>query len=243
MYVLIVDKEEKMKLFCLPYAGGSSTIFLNWKKYFHQSIEICPVELSGRGTRYNEPLCKSINEMVDDVLEQIKDNIMDDTYAIFGHSMGSLITYELCHKIKSIGTNSPVHVFFSGCKAPNLAREEEYIYDLPDEEFKLKVLERGGTSKEFFEHKELYEIFMPILRADFEAVEKYKYVEKNEKLTFNISILNGKDDELTFSDIVGWKNHTLYKSKVYMLDGDHFYINKNIEQISNIINYTLINQV
>lgn len=229
-----------MKLFCLPYAGGSSVIYSSWKKYINSSIELCPIELTGRGKRYNEPFYSNINEAVEDVYKQIKDEIIEDEYAIFGHSMGSLIAYELCHKIIKEKDRNPEHVFFSGYKAPNIPYDEEQTYNLSDDEFKEKILEMGGTPKEFFECKELYEIFMPVIRSDFKIVELYEFKQKESKLPINISVLNGKEDEIKINEILDWRNHIQGDCKVYMLDGDHFYINDNVENIAKIINYTLV---
>lgn len=90
----------KIKLFCLPYAGGSSVIFNSWKQYIDPSIELVPIELAGRGKRINEPLYNGVNDAVEDVFGLIKNKITDTPYALFGHSMGGMISYELAQKIK-----------------------------------------------------------------------------------------------------------------------------------------------
>ena len=84
-----------MILFCLPYAGGSEVAYYKWKKYLHPSIELIPIELKGRGKRFNEIFYESLEEAVDDIFENIKDKIINNDYAIYGHSMGSLLSYEL----------------------------------------------------------------------------------------------------------------------------------------------------
>lgn len=232
-----------MKLFCLPYAGGSSVIYTTWKNYVDSSIELCPIELAGRGKRFQEPLYNTIKEMVEDVYEQIKDDIEKDSYAIFGHSMGSIIAYELCHKLEEKNTRKPVHVFFSGHKAPSIIKDDEIIHDLPDEEFKNKLIELGGTPKEFFESKELCDMFIPIIRADFKAVENYTYNSSNDKLNINISVLYGKKEEMTMNEILQWRNHTNGETKIYPFEGDHFFINDNSQNIVNIINHTLFDNM
>ena len=62
-------------------------------------IVVNEVELAGRGRRMNEPLIDNMEEMVEDIYYSIKDYITEP-YAIFGHSMGGLLTYELCHKLQ-----------------------------------------------------------------------------------------------------------------------------------------------
>ncbi len=67
----------KIRLFCIPYAGGFASLFFHWKKMLHSSIEHIPIELSGRGYRYNDKLYDDAEEGVEDILSQIKDQLFD----------------------------------------------------------------------------------------------------------------------------------------------------------------------
>ncbi|MBC2578803.1 thioesterase II family protein [Clostridium sp. DJ247] len=229
---------KKVKLFCIPHAGGSAAVYSKWKKYINPSIEICPIELAGRGKRFNENLYNNINEIVEDIYEIIKNNLQTD-YAFFGHSMGSLIAYELTYHIMKLKNKSPKHIFFSGKKAPHIMYKNRLIHTLSDIEFKNRILEFSGTPKEVFENRDMLNIFAPILRADLGIFETYKYVEKHCKLDCNITIINGKNDDLTINDISGWKQHTSKSCSIYLFNGGHFYLNENLEALISIINTTL----
>lgn len=62
---------EKMRLLCLPYAGGSAaSIYLPWKRKLKEEVEVIPLELAGRGKRIKEPLLQSVDEMVTDLIEK-----------------------------------------------------------------------------------------------------------------------------------------------------------------------------
>ncbi|EQB86583.1 surfactin synthase thioesterase subunit [Clostridium punense] len=229
-----------MILFCLPYAGGSEVIYYKWKKYLNSSIQLEPIELKGRGKRFNEAFYESLEEAVQDIFENIKDKVLHDEYAIYGHSMGSLLAYELYYKICKENVRRPKHMFFSGYKAPSIPRNEKQIYLLPDEEFIKEVIELGGTPQEVADNKELLQLFTPILRSDFKMLEKYLYKEKKDKIQCDISILNGKEDDITLEELLAWKNHGDRGFKVYNFEGDHFFINTNVENITKIINTTLV---
>lgn len=229
-----------MILFCLPYAGGSESIYYKWKNHLHTSIQVVPIELKGRGKRFNEFFYESLEEAVDDIFENIKEKIVDDDFAIYGHSMGSLLAYELYYKIYNENGKMPKHMFFSGYKAPSILRKEKQIYLLPDEEFIKEVIELGGTTQEVAENDELLKLFTPILRSDFKMLEKYLYKEKEDKIQCDISILNGKEDDITLEELLEWKNHGDKGFKVYNFEGNHFFINTNIENITRIINTTLV---
>lgn len=229
-----------MILFCLPYAGGSEVIYYKWKKYLNSSIYLEPIELKGRGKRLNEDFYVNLEDAVKDIFENIKDRILDDEYAIYGHSMGSLLAFELYYKIYKENINMPKHIFFSGYKAPSIPREEKQIHLLADKEFIGEVIQLGGTPQEVADNEEVLQLFTPILRNDFKMLEKYLYKEKEDKIQCDISILNGREDDITLEQILAWKNHGDKGFKVYSLEGDHFFINTNVEDITKIINTTLV---
>ncbi|GKX65194.1 thioesterase II family protein [Inconstantimicrobium mannanitabidum] len=230
-----------MILFCLPYAGGSEAIYFEWKKYLDPSIKLHPIELKGRGKRFNEPFYENIQEAVEDIFNNIKDKIEYDEYAIYGHSMGSLLAYELYYKIDAMQVKKPKHIFFSGYKAPNILRKKENIYTLPNYDFMNKVIEFGGTPEDVINNKELLDLFIPILKNDFKILETYEYIEKEKKIQCDISILNGKQDSITLKDILAWNKHGGAKCRIYEFDGNHFFINSNVKDIVDIINTILIN--
>lgn len=229
-----------MRLFCLPYAGGSEVIYYKWKRYIHPLVKVDPIELKGRGKRFSEEFYETFEEAVDDIFESVRDKLVDDEYAIYGHSMGSLLAYELYYKIYNKNFRLPKHIFFSGYKAPNIIREKNNIHMLPDGEFIKEVIGLGGTPEELIKSDELLQLFTPILRSDFRMLENYIYKDRKDKIQCDISILNGKQDDITLEEILAWKNHGDKGFKVYNFEGDHFFINNNVENINNIINRTLI---
>ncbi|CAI8733239.1 MULTISPECIES: thioesterase II family protein [Bacillus] len=228
---------DKIRLFCFPYAGGSSNIYMKWKKYLANSIELCPIELAGRGKRYSEPLNDSIEEIVDDIYEKIKLDVDQSPYMLYGHSMGSLIAFELSHKLQSSNHISPLNIFLSGRKAPQFNINKK-SYQLSNDEFKELIYQIGGTSKEILNDPNFSDLFLPILRSDFKAVETYVYKEKFEKLNSDLSLMIGKEDEIDINEIIPWRELTRRGSTVYRFNGGHFFIHENTVEITNIINKT-----
>lgn len=102
----------KLKLFCVPYAGGSSSIYLKWKPLLEWRIEIIPLELRGRGSRFDEPFYENFSDAIQDLYHAIRPQIENERYAFFGHSMGSLMIHDLIQKIEDNNLQSPEHVFF-----------------------------------------------------------------------------------------------------------------------------------
>ncbi|WP_010249068.1 thioesterase II family protein [Acetivibrio cellulolyticus] len=232
---------EKIKLFCLPYAGGSAMSYMSWKRYLDKRIELKPIELSGRGKRFVEPLYGDAKDAVDDIYNRISGELDGTAYAIYGHSMGTILTYELIRAIIGKNGQEPLHVFFSGRYPPFAEVEDENVYMLPDREFMAKISSLGGTNQEVLENKELLDLFLPVLRADYKLVETYKHNGSILKLNCDISVLSGKyDDYVEGKSVERWQECTNKNCKFYEFDDGHFFINKCKEGVIAVINKTLL---
>lgn len=231
---------KKVKLFCLPYAGGSATVYNKFKALLEEKIDLQPIELAGRGKRYNEPFYSDVNEAINDVTKLIYNKIKDCSYAVFGHSMGCLLAYEVIYKLKQLGCRDPEHVFLSGRCPPHLVNIQTKYHVLPDDQFKEYILQIGGTSKEVFETQELCNIFIPVLKADYKIVEEYVYVSRDFRLDCPITALNGiKDHSTPFSKMLEWKNYSNKDCRNYQFDGGHFFIHTQMEKVIELINSSL----
>ncbi|GLI08149.1 thioesterase [Paenibacillus tyrfis] len=229
---------SKIQLFCLPYAGGSATIYSKWKRILSADIELYPVELAGRGRRFNESPYDNVEQAIEDIYREIGGRL-HTPFALFGHSMGSLLTYELCCKIKQLKGVEPVHIFASGRRAPQCPHDRKVMHLLPEAEFMTEVHQLGGTPRELFENRELAEIFMPLLRADYKLVESYAYYEKNVKFDCDLTVLNGKEDDMVPEHLTAWGDHTNGSFKIVEYDGGHFFIHDHTDSIVKLINETL----
>ena len=217
-------KKNIAKVIFFPYAGASAYSYATWKKYFPDDIELCFLELAGRGARMKEPFYKNVKEAVDDVFSILKKEVQDSNYYIFGHSMGSLIAFELFYKIEEENFKLPNHIFFSGRNPPDLCKSLKKISHLNDLEFLNEVKKYGGILEEIYSDDELRDIFIPILRADFKLLEDYEYIKHNSQINCNITALYGKNDMSTSREkIRKWKNHAGKDFTLVQFLGEHFF--------------------
>lgn len=232
---------RRHKLYCFPYAGGSAAIFNGWRKILDKNLDLQAVELAGRGKRIFDPLYESIQDAVEDVFKMIKAELLAGPFGFFGHSMGCIIAFELAHKLRKIGGPQPSFVFFSGRGAPQVVRpdEKEKYYLLPDDEFRNRVLELGGTPKEFFEHEELMAVFLPMLKRDFQISETYESSRQVDPFNYPIHVMIGKDEDINAEQMHGWKDHSSQGCTIHYLAGGHFFINEQPESVVEIINNTV----
>lgn len=213
----------KLKLFCLPFAGGGSVSFRSWADGVPDTVEVSAVEIPGRGRRLSEPLLKNMPALVEAAAKGIYQHI-DRPFALFGHSMGALLGFELAHFLKENYDLTPAHLFVSGRAAPYIKSREKPIHKLSEPEFIYEIKNFNGTPKEVLEHEELMELMIPILRADFEICETYTCNTKPE-LECPLTVFGGlQDNGATRDELEAWGKLTQGSFNLRMFPGDHFYL-------------------
>ncbi|MGH3530086.1 MAG: thioesterase II family protein, partial [Pseudonocardiaceae bacterium] len=108
----------RLRLICLPPAGGGASRYRNWPTHLPEEVEVVSVQFPGRENRFNEPPIESMTQLVDLLLDELA-GYFTRPFAFFGHSMGALIAFELTRRLRPSGV-APVHLFASGCRAPHL---------------------------------------------------------------------------------------------------------------------------
>lgn len=215
-----------LRLFCFPYAGGSALIYRSWAKHLPPGVEVCPVQLPGRGNRMRERPFTKLNELVPALADGLRP-CLDKPFALFGHSMGALIGLELARELRRRGGPAPEHLFVSGRTAPQLGKLDENLYDLPEPELIEELRRLNGTPPEVLAHPELMELMLPILRADFSICDTYEYADE-PPLSCPVTAFGGLGDTgVPRPTLEAWAAQTVASFSVRMLPGDHFFIHEN----------------
>lgn len=210
-------------IYTFPFAGGSKYSYNLYRKYLPENFLFEPLELPGRGERITEKLVPSIEDMAEDLFQEIKDTL-PEKYVFYGHSMGTILVYLVTKKIIRAGLNQPSHLIVTGCGGPSNEERERDRHLLSKAGFKAKLEEYGGSPSEVLENQELYDFFEPILRNDFEAVEKYVYEANPEKMEIPITCIYGMSEQVTREEAELWKLETNATFKLKQLPGGHFFI-------------------
>ena len=172
----------------------------------------------------HEPAITSAQSLIP-VLADVLAPFMDRPAAFFGHSMGAIIAFELARHLRTDRALSLTHLFVSGRRAPQIKLDEAVTYNLPEPGFIEAIRDLNGTPKEVFEHAELLQLMIPLLRADFEFCQTYEY-SPGPPFDFPITVIGGvEDDKVNPEHLEAWREQTTADFSLHMLPGDHFFIN------------------
>ncbi len=228
----------KMRLFCLPYAGGWSQIYRPWNDLLSNEIELCLIELPGRGPRLCEAPIKNFSLLVQEIATNIRP-YLDQPFAFFGHSMGALLCFEITRLLRSEGHPGPKHLFLSGYRAPHIGSERPPIHDLPEAEFIKEVRLLEGTPESVLVNAELRELVFPALRADFQVIETYQY-QPGLPLDCSITVFGGLQDRgVDVVTLESWRQYTTDKFKLQLFSGNHFFLHGAQAEILQAIHQQL----
>ncbi|NJO98505.1 MAG: thioesterase [Pleurocapsa sp. CRU_1_2] len=232
------NPNAKLRLFCFPYAGGGASTFSSWSSSLTSDVEVCPIELPGHGCRLSERLFNRLEPLIKELACALLP-YLDKPFAFFGHSMGGLISFELARLLREDYNLSLVHLFISGRHAPQIPESKPQIHHLDEPKFINELGRLNGTPKAVLENAELMELFLPILRADFTAIETYVYTPK-PRLNCPITVLGGLQDfEIACDDLEAWREQTNANFSMQMFQGDHFFINSNQSTLLQFLNREL----
>jgi surfactin synthase thioesterase subunit len=194
---------------------------------------VIPVDLPGRGARLNERLLTDMHAVVDDVLSHIRRH-MDAPYVLYGHSMGALTVLLLTRKIREEGLRMPLHLFVTGHGGPSASDNKIIRYNLPENELidELNVLD--GIPGEIIKDKFLLRFFLPVIRADFKAIETFSY-SPEEKLDIPITCIVGSEEKISLEKARAWENETAARVEVRQFPGKHFFIYQHDREVMTLI--------
>jgi medium-chain acyl-[acyl-carrier-protein] hydrolase len=217
------DPRARIRLFCLPYAGGGPSAFYQWPDRLPEYVEVCSIQLPGRAGRLREAPFVRLAPLVQRLTDAIG-VYLDRPFAFFGHSMGALLSFEVSRELRRRGGPMPFQLLVSGYHAPQLPDRAAPLSGLSDAEFVRELHGMNGTPSEILRHSELVRLLLPTLRADFEVCETYVYAAE-PALACAIAVFGGASDpRADRAELEAWREQTTGPFEVTILPGDHFFL-------------------
>lgn len=228
-----------MKLICFAYAGGNSSFYDQLKNELLPDVELIAVEYSGHGTRHRSHFYSDFEELANDMLVQIKEIInAKEPYAIMGYSMGSISAVEVLRKIIDRNMPLPIHVFLAAHEPQTKASLADYNNEESDEFVKARTIQFGGVPEKLINNKSFWRMYLPIYRADYSIIGKYKF--ENLKLKTNISAtVFYSERDTPYADMKNWSRY-FEKTDFVKYSGNHFFIHEHYRAMAQEIRKRLV---
>ncbi|HVI01516.1 MAG TPA: thioesterase domain-containing protein [Enhygromyxa sp.] len=216
--------EAPIKLLCLHHAGGNPGVFRPWANELPASVEMLAVRLAGRDARLRERPATSVAEIVTPLARALAPLIDGHDLAIFGHSLGALLGFELARELRRQQLPNPKALILSGRNAPGTGRELA-LHKLGDRELVADVQRiYGGIPKQILDEPDLLALTLPLLRADLTVNETHQLADE-PPLACRLRAFGGVDDpHVSLAGLEAWGGHTSASFVCERAAGDHFYL-------------------
>ncbi|MDG2305446.1 MAG: alpha/beta fold hydrolase [Candidatus Binatia bacterium] len=218
----------RLRLLCLPYSGGAASIFHTWPQLLPLSVEVCAVELPGHGARILEKPFRRMEPLIDALIGATED-LRAGPFAVFGHSLGGTLAFELARELERRDLSAPRGIFVGGAVPPHCPHPVLNWHTLPDDEL-VDVLDRiNGIPQQILQEKELLQLILPGIRGDLELLSTYRYVEEGP-LRSPLWAFAGASDPLAKPEqIEAWAELSPDGFAFSVVEGGHFFLSTNRE--------------
>jgi surfactin synthase thioesterase subunit len=226
-------QHDAVALVCFPHAGGSATYYFKVSAELAPSIEVLAVQYPGRQDRRADPCIDDIEQLAEAVFAELKPKA-SRRMALFGHSMGATIAFEVAQRMEQRLGAAPLRLFVSGRRGP-LRHREESVHQRDDAGIIAELRRLSGTDDQLLVDDELISMILPAIRADYRAVESYRW-RPSPKLTCPITVLVGDNDpRTTLDEARAWCEHTDGDFDLQVYPGGHFYLNRESARVTALI--------
>lgn len=217
------EPSSRLRLFCFHYAGGGASFYTRWHGRLLPEVDVLPVQLPGRESRYGEPRFRDIRQLAA-VLDRELDAWMDRPYALYGHSMGALIAYAVVRARQERGATLPEALFAASAAAPHLAPSTLRFHDWPDDVLARHLVDLGGLDPVFLQQQEWLTALLPIVRDDLRVCGSLQPGDDGGPLPVGVHAFAGERDPLINAEahVRPWERHAR-DFRMTTLPGGHFF--------------------
>lgn len=228
------------QLVCFPHAGGAASYFFAASRALASAgapVQVLAAQYPGRHDRRHEPAFESVEDLADAVTAALVTGGRlhpDRPPALFGHSMGAVIAFEVARRLERDAGLVASGLFVSGRRAPSTRRTER-VHLLDDRGLVDELRRLSGTQGSLLDDDEVVAMILPAVRGDYRAVETYR-ADPGARVNAPVTALVGTDDPLTtIQEAAAWREHTTAGFHLRVLPGGHFYLDSQLPAVLDVV--------
>lgn len=188
------------------------------------------VVLPGRGVRFDETPARRIADILEPLCDEIVSIAQDGRVALVGHSLGAYVAHAVASRLEAEATDVRVEALGVAAAEAPVHQPTLVRHLLNEDEFAAELAVLGGTPPELFDDPALSQVFLPLLRADFEMAETYS--PDAEPLRCPIAAFAGRDDaDVDLGGMRRWEQLTKAAFTLREFEGGHFFADDNLTEI------------
>ncbi|MFC4507630.1 MULTISPECIES: thioesterase II family protein [Streptomyces] len=228
-------------LVCFPHAGGSAPYYAPLSAALSPGVDVMAVQYPGRQERRQVSPVDDIHELARLSYEALAGAGLggaERPVALFGHSMGALVAFEVARLMERHGARGPLALFASGRRAPGRVRT---VADVPrdDVEIVSDIRSLGGTDARILGDPELLGMVLPALRSDYRAVARYRAGAGARVAAPVVVLVGDADPHTTHEEAQAWRDHTSGHFEAHTFPGGHFYLESEKDAVATTLSETL----
>jgi pyochelin biosynthesis protein PchC len=227
-------RDARVRLVCFPHAGGSASGYHAMSARLAPAVEVLAVQYPGRQERRREAPVTDLPDLAEHIFQVLDEARPDRPLAFFGHSMGATVAYEVARLLEHRSGVRLHTLFVSGRRAPSRVRSER-VHAGDDDSVMAELVRLSGTDARLLRDAELRELILPVVRADYAAIERYRRPPGPEP-TCPIVVLVGDADPLTTVEEAGaWADHAAAAVDLRIFPGGHFYLDDHLDEVAEVV--------
>lgn len=237
------QQQIKKRIFCFHPVGAGASMFSHFIFNPPPETDVLAFQLPGRENRKDEAVYEDIDVLVKDLAEVIKP-YLDLPFAIYGHSFGGIIGFELIRYLRMHFQIEPMHFFISGTIAPQLTKKWKERDVISKTAITSTSDEKLLSLMTYIDDVDFLKQILPVMKKDMPLIMGYPYRD-DRKFDFPITAFAADKDEVVFlHELEQWVHQTTDNFQLEVMEGDHWFLSRNkeriLERVSQSINVQLV---